>query len=147
MENMILDRTIRANANFLVDPLLGSVLSAVYDWVPVDPADVRKMMLKEKMDLVVTKYYLEYFRDGWEQYRVKLAMGRDLQLNPSQYGTALNTFGYPYTRIGSKTLDWHDSETFKYSLLSVSKKNNRMHSFCEMLVKNRLHIMMQKIIF
>jgi len=59
MENMILDRTIRANANFLVDPLPGSVLSAGYDWVPVDPADVRKMMLKERRDLVVTKHYQE----------------------------------------------------------------------------------------
>ncbi len=52
---------------------------------------------------------------------MKLAMGRDLQLNPPQYGTALNTFGYPYTRIGSKILDWYYSETLKYSSLSVSK--------------------------
>ena len=79
---MILDRTIRANANFLVDPWLGRVLSAVPDWVPLDPADVRKMMLKARRDLVDTKHYLEYFRGGWDQYRVKLAMGRDLQLNP-----------------------------------------------------------------
>jgi transglutaminase-like putative cysteine protease len=89
-----------------------------YDWVPVDPADVRKMMLKEKLKLgdAKTKYYREYFWGGWDQYRVKLAMGRDLRLNPPQYGEPLNTFGYPYAQIGNKTLDWLDPKTFKYSL-------------------------------
>ena len=88
-----------------------------YDWVPVDPADVRKMMLKEKLESsdARTKYYLEYFWGGWDQYRVKLAMGRDLQLNPPQSGPTLNTFGYPYAQIGSKTLDWLDPETFQYT--------------------------------
>jgi hypothetical protein len=42
-------------------------------------------------------------------------MGRDLQLIPPQYGSTLNTFGYPYGQIGSKTLDWLDSETFQYT--------------------------------
>lgn len=88
-----------------------------YDWVPVDPADVRKMMLKEKLDTAdaKTKQYREYFWGGWDQYRVKLAMGRDLQLNPRQHGSPLNTFGYPYAQIGSKTLDWLDPETFQYT--------------------------------
>jgi len=87
-----------------------------YDWVPVDPADVRKMMLKENLELsdAKTKQYREYFWGGWDQYRVKLAMGRDLRLNPPQHGAELNTFGYPYAQIGSKTLDWLDPKTFKY---------------------------------
>jgi transglutaminase-like putative cysteine protease len=94
-----------------------------YDWVPVDPADVRKMMLKEKLDLgdAKTKYYREYFWGGWDQYRVKLAMGRDLQLNPPQSGSTLNTFGYPYAQIGSNTLNWLAPETFKYTFTSVRK--------------------------
>lgn len=88
-----------------------------YDWVPVDPADVRKMMLKEKLELAdaKTKHYREYFWGGWDQYRVKLAMGRDLTLNPPQQGAPLNTFGYPYAQIGSTTLDWLDPERFKYT--------------------------------
>jgi len=87
-----------------------------YDWVPVDPADVRKMMLKEKLKLgdTKTKHYREYFWGAWDQYRAKLAVGRDLHLNPLQHGAALNTFGYPYAQIGSKTLDWLDPENFKY---------------------------------
>ncbi len=88
-----------------------------YDWVPVDPADVRKMMLKENLQLddPKTRAYRAYFWGGWDQYRVKLAMGRDLQLNPPQHGPALNTFGYPYARIGGKILDWHAPDTFKYT--------------------------------
>jgi len=88
-----------------------------YDWVPVDPADVRKMMLKEKLELVDAKttHYRDYFWGGWDQYRVKLAMGRDLQLNPPQQGDSLNTFGYPYAQVGNTTLDWLDPKTFKYT--------------------------------
>ncbi len=88
-----------------------------YDWVPVDPADVRKMMLKENLQPgdAKTIHYKKYFWGGWDQYRVKLAMGRDLQLNPQQHGETLNTFGYPYAQIGTKTLDWLDPKTFKYT--------------------------------
>ncbi len=87
-----------------------------YDWVPVDPADVRKMMLKEKLasNDPKTQYYRDYFWGGWDQYRVKLAMGRDLKLNPPQHGKALNTFGYPYAEIGNKSLDFLDPENFQY---------------------------------
>ncbi len=88
-----------------------------YDWVPVDPADVRKMMLVEKLEPAdpKTKHYRDYFWGGWDQYRVKLAMGRDLRLNPPQHGVPLNTFGYPYAQIGTETLDWLDPKTFKYT--------------------------------
>lgn len=87
-----------------------------YDWVPVDPADVRKMMLKEKLQLgdAKTKHYRQYFWGGLDQYRVKLAVGRDIHLNPLQRGAAINTFGYPYAQVGSETLDWLDPKTFKY---------------------------------
>ena len=87
-----------------------------YGWVPVDPADVRKMMLKQNLKLSdeKTKEYREYFWGAWDPYRVKLAVGRDLQLNPRQAGPSLNTFGYPYAEIGGKPLDWLDPTTFKY---------------------------------
>ncbi len=88
-----------------------------YGWVPVDPADVRKMMLTQELQLSdeKTKAYREYFWGAWDPYRVKLAVGRDLQLNPRQAGPPLNTFGYPYAEIGGKALDWLDPGTFKYS--------------------------------
>lgn len=88
-----------------------------YDWVPVDPADVRKEMLKQDLKLgdAKTENYREYFWGGWDQYRVKLAVGRDLVLNPPQHGATVNTFGYPYAQIGFKTLNWLDPATFKYT--------------------------------
>ncbi len=89
-----------------------------YGWVPVDPADVRKMMLTQnlKLDDQKTKDYREYFWGAWDAYRVKLAVGRDIVLNPAQAGQPLNTFGYPYAEIGGKSLDWLDPETFKYTI-------------------------------
>lgn len=52
-----------------------------YGWVPVDPADVRKAMLVEKLkpEDPKTKAYEEYFWGGIDQYRLKLAVGRDLR--------------------------------------------------------------------
>ncbi len=82
----------------------------------MDQADVLKMMLKKKLKLddARTKVYRKYFWGAWDSYRVKLAVGRDLVLNPPQHGAPLNTFGYPYAQIGTKTLDWLDPDTFKY---------------------------------
>jgi transglutaminase-like putative cysteine protease len=87
-----------------------------YGWVPVDPADVRKAMLVEKLQPQdpKTKAYEKYFWGGIDAYRIKLAVGRDLILNPPQSGPALNTFGYPFAQVGTRTLDWLEPQTFKY---------------------------------
>lgn len=89
-----------------------------YGWVPVDPADVLKMMLKYKLELggTETKKYQDYYWGAWDAYRVKLAVGRDLILTPPQNGDPINTFGYPYAEIGGESLDWLDPDTFKYSI-------------------------------
>ncbi|MBW1645440.1 MAG: transglutaminase domain-containing protein [Deltaproteobacteria bacterium] len=89
-----------------------------YGWVPVDPADVRKMMLKEKLKLAAAraKSYREYFWGAWDPYRVELARGRDLILNPPQAGEPLNTFGYPYAEVDGQMLDFYQPESFKYRL-------------------------------
>ncbi len=87
-----------------------------YGWVPVDPADVRKMMLKYNLTLddPRTREYRDYFWGAWDPYRVQLAVGRDIRLNPPQQGPPLNTFGYPYAEIGNRVLDWLDPATFRY---------------------------------
>ncbi len=91
-----------------------------YGWVPVDPADVRKMMLKGNLkpgDPKV-KELRDYFWGGWDAYRVKLALGRDLILNPAQQGGPLNTFGYPYAEVGGEPLNFYDPASFSYTLTS-----------------------------
>jgi transglutaminase-like putative cysteine protease len=87
-----------------------------YGWVTVDPADVRKAMLVEKLkpEDQETKAYEEYFWGGIDQYRIKLSEGRDLILNPPQSGEPLNTFGYPYAQVENRTIDWLEPKTFKY---------------------------------
>ena len=90
-----------------------------YGWVPVDPADVRKMMLKYNLgpDDPGTREYRKYFWGAWDPYRVQLAVGRDIRLNPPQQGPPLNTFGYPYAEIGGRVLDWLDPATFRYHFI------------------------------
>ncbi len=89
-----------------------------YGWVPVDPADVRKMMLKENLTLSdkKTTIWRNYFWGGIDAYRIKLGEGRDLVLNPVQSGDPVNYLMYPFAQIGTKTLDWLDPEKFTYKI-------------------------------
>ncbi|MCK4837414.1 MAG: transglutaminase domain-containing protein [Desulfobulbaceae bacterium] len=93
-----------------------------YGWVPVDPADVRKLMLKKNLKLEdpQTAELRAYFWGGWDAYRVELAMGRDLILNPAQQGAPLNSFGYPYAEVGGEPLDFYDPASFKYSFTTYN---------------------------
>lgn len=89
-----------------------------YGWVPVDPADVRKAMLVEKLkpEDARTRELHDYFWGGIDQYRIKLAVGRDLVLNPPQAGAPLNTFGYPYAEVDGKVIEWLEPKTFSYRI-------------------------------
>lgn len=89
-----------------------------YGWVSVDPADVRKKMLVEKLDLkdAKTKAYRDYFWGGIDAYRFVIAHGRDVVLNPPQEGPPLNTFGYPYAEVGSLPIDFYDPARFVYRI-------------------------------
>ncbi len=87
-----------------------------YGWVTADPADVRKAMLVEKLELSdpKAKEYREYFWGGIDPYRVVLASGRDVVLNPPQAGAPLNTFGYPYAEVGGAVIDFYQPKSFVY---------------------------------
>ncbi len=91
-----------------------------YGWVPVDPADVRKLMLKQKLSLddPATEELCRYFWGRWDAFRIKLSRGRDLILNPPQSGMPLNTFGYPYAEAGGRPLDFYDPASFTYRINS-----------------------------
>ena len=77
------------------------------------------MMLTHDLKLgdAKTEEYRDYFWGAWDPYRVKLAVGRDLILNPPQAGKPLNTFGYPYAEVDGKTIDWLDPASFSYSII------------------------------
>ncbi|MCF6179005.1 MAG: transglutaminase domain-containing protein [Geopsychrobacter sp.] len=88
-------------------------------WIPVDPADVRKAMLKQKLALNDPKVaeLREYFFGNLDSYRIKLSEGRDLVLNPPQEGLALNYLMYPFAQVGGRTIDWLEPATFKYKIM------------------------------
>jgi len=89
-----------------------------YGWVPVDPADVRKIMLDHNLAFndLETQKWCDYFWGAWDPYRIKWAVGRDLILNPPQAGPPLNNFGYPYAEVNGVPLDWLSPDTFRYKI-------------------------------
>lgn len=94
-----------------------------YGWVTVDPADVLKAMLVEKLKTTdtKTKEYREFFWGGIDPYRVVIAVGRDVVLNPPQEGAPLNTFGYPYAEVGSKPVNAYKPSEFTYQYTFTGK--------------------------
>lgn len=94
-----------------------------YGWVPADPGDVRKAMLVENLKLEdpKTAEYESYFWGSIDPYRIKIATGRDIILNPPQSGEPLNTFGYPFAQVGTHTIDWLDPAAFKYKFTYKEK--------------------------
>jgi transglutaminase-like putative cysteine protease len=89
-----------------------------YGWVPVDPADVRKAMLKQNLNIEDEKTgsYRDYFWGGIDANRVVIAQGRDIALNPPQKGAPINTFGYPYAEVGGEPIDFYDPASFVYRI-------------------------------
>jgi len=97
-----------------------------FGWVPVDPADVRKLMLKKKLGPgdPETRRLREYFWGGWDAFRIRLALGRDIYLSPRQQGPPLNTFGYPYAEVNGKPLDFYAPSAFAYRFTAFRTDEN-----------------------
>jgi transglutaminase-like putative cysteine protease len=76
-----------------------------YGWVPIDAADVRKIMLEKKLNLGEEKEFREYYFGAWDPNRISYGMGRELILNPVQKDGKLNYFMYPYAEADGKALD------------------------------------------
>ena len=78
-----------------------------YGWVPVDPADVRKLMLVQNLNLKQAKDYREYYFGTVGANRIVLGHGgRGYYLNPKQKAGPLNYFMYPYAEVDGKSLEW-----------------------------------------
>lgn len=76
-----------------------------YGWVPIDPSDVRKIMLEKNLRLGEEKEYREYYFGAVDESRISYGIGRDLILNPPQKDGRLNYFMYPYAEADGKALD------------------------------------------
>jgi transglutaminase-like putative cysteine protease len=83
-----------------------------YGWVPADAADVRKIMLVDKLDIKGAQDKIDYYFGGVDQYRIALARGgRGYYLNPRQNDGPLNYFMYPYAEVNGKSLEWLAAQT------------------------------------
>jgi transglutaminase-like putative cysteine protease len=89
-----------------------------YGWVPVDPSDVAKLMLKEDLDINDTKVIeaRNYFFGAQTETYIDLGRGRDIILNPEQENGPLNYFMYPYAEVNGEALDFISQEYLKYTV-------------------------------
>jgi transglutaminase-like putative cysteine protease len=91
-----------------------------YGWVPVDPADVRKVVLEEppgQLAIADPKVVAARKRlfGSWEMNWLAYNMGHDIQL-PNSSGPKLPYLMYPNGETGRTRLDQLDPDAFKYTI-------------------------------
>jgi transglutaminase-like putative cysteine protease len=93
-----------------------------YGWVPVDPADVRKVVLEEQPgnrpldDELVKKARARLF-GSWEMNWMAYNFAHDVAL-PGSQGAPLAFFMYPQAETAEGRLDCLDPDGFKYEISS-----------------------------
>jgi transglutaminase-like putative cysteine protease len=88
-----------------------------FGWIPVDPADVRKVILEERKSLsdpAVVKVREALF-GSWEPNWIAFNDAHDVSL-PGSAGKPLPFLMYPQAEAGGTRLDSLDPEHFKYSI-------------------------------
>jgi transglutaminase-like putative cysteine protease len=97
-----------------------------YGWVPVDPADVRKVVLEEKpqpttlADPVVPPVRSKLF-GAWEMNWLAYNDAHDVKL-PGSNGPAVGFLMYPQAETGSERLDSLDPDSFRYTITASELK-------------------------
>jgi transglutaminase-like putative cysteine protease len=91
-----------------------------YGWVPVDPADVRKVVLEEppgQLAIADPKVVAARKRlfGSWEMNWLAYNMSHDIQL-PNSSGPKLPYLMYPNGETGGTRLDQLDPDSFKYTI-------------------------------
>jgi transglutaminase-like putative cysteine protease len=98
------------------------VYLATYGWVPVDPADVRKVVLEEPpgnrppTDDMVKQARARLF-GSWEMNWMAFNYGHDVAL-PGSSGAPLGFFMYPQAETANGRLDCLDADNFRYEIAS-----------------------------
>lgn len=88
-----------------------------YGWIPVDPADIRKLILEEKKpltDAAVVKARQALF-GSWEMNWIAFNDAHDVSL-PGSTGKPLPFLIYPQAEVGGDRLDSLAPEKFKYTI-------------------------------
>ncbi|HXQ26128.1 MAG TPA: transglutaminase-like domain-containing protein [Candidatus Acidoferrales bacterium] len=93
-----------------------------YGWVPVDPADVRKVVLEEPpgnrpLDDDMVKRARARLFGSWEMNWMGFNFAHDVEL-PGSSGKPLGFFMYPQAETADGRLDPLDADAFKYEITS-----------------------------
>jgi transglutaminase-like putative cysteine protease len=94
---------------------------ARFGWIPVDPADVRKVVLEEEKDrlLPLSDPRVELARKtlfgNWEMNWMAFNTAGDTRLAPDT-ARALGHFMYPYAEGAKGPLDYYDPQNFQYRM-------------------------------
>jgi transglutaminase-like putative cysteine protease len=91
-----------------------------YGWVPVDPADVRKVVLEEppgnrSLDDDMVRKARVRLLGSWEMNWMAFNFGHDVAL-PGSSGSTLGFLMYPQAETADGRLDSLDPDTFKYEI-------------------------------
>jgi len=90
-------------------------------WVPVDPADVRKVVLEEEKDRLLplddprVKLARQTLFGAWEMNWIAFNTAGDTRLAPST-SKPLGHFMYPYAEGAKGPLDYYDPQNFQYRM-------------------------------
>lgn len=90
-------------------------------WVPVDPADVRKVVLEENLALSDPRVVALRRRlfGSWEMNWIAFNHGEDIVLEHGSVADKLPFFMYPHAEIGKEQQDSLDPPKFVYKILSA----------------------------
>jgi transglutaminase-like putative cysteine protease len=96
-------------------------------WVPVDPADVRKVVLEElpanlSIDHPMVVAARKRLFGGWEMNWLAYNMGHDVRLPGSSAGVKIPYLMYVNGETGGKELDQLEPDAFKYEIRSSGVK-------------------------
>jgi transglutaminase-like putative cysteine protease len=99
------------------------VYLARYGWTPVDPADVRKVMLEEPpgnltADSDAVRKAREALFGSWEMNWIGFNFAHDVALPGSARGIKVGYFMYPQCETADGRLDPFDADSFKYEITS-----------------------------
>jgi transglutaminase-like putative cysteine protease len=90
-------------------------------WVPVDPADVRKVILEERPNLTlnddIVKTMRTFLFGNWEGNWLAYNYAHDVKL-PGSKGAPVTFFMYPQAETADGRLDPLDPDNFKYKIVS-----------------------------
>ena len=90
-------------------------------WVPVDPADVRKVVLEERPNLTladdVVKQMRSFLFGNWEGNWLAYNYAHDVRL-PGSKGAPIGFLMYPQAETADGRIDSLDPDNFKYRIVS-----------------------------